>query len=537
MSNESTTTANADRRPTVVVLGGGYGGINAAKALDDHADVTLVDPKDAFVHNIAAWRALVEPEWLDRIFLPYEYLLDHGTFVRDRAIEVDGRRITLASGQELEPDYLILATGSSYPFPAKIDEVSSEKARERVREAHAALLGAQRVLVIGAGPAGLELSGEIKAFYPDKHVTLADISADVLQGPYDQALRDELRRQLDLLGVELRLGSALRELPAVPPATLASIQLSTESGEELNADIWYRAFGVTTHTEYLRGALAAARDDAGYVQVDEHLRVAGQERIFALGDISDADCDMAAAATAEAQVVAENVRALITGTELTAYEPLPPVIAVPLGPEGGAGQLPDVDGIAGPDVISDIKGRAMLLDHYGALFDLARAEAAAESLSAPTESGQDIVIAFDGSENARHAIRVAGRELGGGRAAVLHVWEPLVSGRRRVTTPALTVGAFDAEIELDAERALATAEEGAALARDAGFDAEAHSLRTGGSIGEAIVDYADQHPTRLVVIGTRGLSGLRSALAGSVTHHVTQHVHVPVLAVPPEGRE
>ena len=39
----------------VVVVGGGYGGINAAKALDDVADVTLVDPTEAFVHNIAAW--------------------------------------------------------------------------------------------------------------------------------------------------------------------------------------------------------------------------------------------------------------------------------------------------------------------------------------------------------------------------------------------------------------------------------------------------------------------------------------------------
>ena len=42
-------------RASVVVVGGGYGGINTAKALDDVADVTLVDPTEAFVHNIAAW--------------------------------------------------------------------------------------------------------------------------------------------------------------------------------------------------------------------------------------------------------------------------------------------------------------------------------------------------------------------------------------------------------------------------------------------------------------------------------------------------
>src|SRR3981189_2900862 len=90
-------------RPSVVVVGGGYGGIRVAKALDDVADVTLLGPTEAFVHNIAAWRALVDPEWLDRIFFPYEQLLAHGRFLRDRAVAVDGRRVTLASGEVLEP--------------------------------------------------------------------------------------------------------------------------------------------------------------------------------------------------------------------------------------------------------------------------------------------------------------------------------------------------------------------------------------------------------------------------------------------------
>src|SRR5438270_2361606 len=116
-------------RPSVVVVGGGYGGIHAAKALDDMAHVTLVDPAEAFVHNIASWRALVEPAWLERIFLPYEHLLAHGRFLRDRAVAIDGRRVTLASGDVLEPDYLVLATGSAYPFPAKTEELDIASAR------------------------------------------------------------------------------------------------------------------------------------------------------------------------------------------------------------------------------------------------------------------------------------------------------------------------------------------------------------------------------------------------------------------------
>jgi hypothetical protein len=55
--------------------------------------------------------------------------------------------------------------------------------------------------------------------------------------PYDQSLRDELHRELDALGVELRLGTALAELPSVPPATLAPIAIATANGGELVADM------------------------------------------------------------------------------------------------------------------------------------------------------------------------------------------------------------------------------------------------------------------------------------------------------------
>jgi NADH dehydrogenase FAD-containing subunit len=361
---------NTDTRPSVVVLGGGYGGIKVAKALDEVADVTLVDPSDAFVHNVAAWRALVEPEWLDRIFLPYDRLLNRGRFLRDRAVAVDGRRVSLASGGRLEPDYLILATGSSYPFPAKSDEPDTEAARAKYRRAHEALLGAQRVLLVGAGPAGLELAGEIKAFYPDKHVTIADAAPDIMTGPFDQALRDELHNQLDKLGVELKLGSPLRELPSAAPATAAPISITTGAGEELTADIWYRCFGVVPETGYLHGALAGARDGHGYVRVDEHLRVRGQDRVFAIGDIADADRNMAGMAGAQAKLLAANISTLITGAgELATYQRSPTVIAVPLGPEGGAGQLPGHDGIAGPEMIAGIKGRTMLVDSFATLFD------------------------------------------------------------------------------------------------------------------------------------------------------------------------
>ncbi|MEV4753532.1 FAD-dependent oxidoreductase [Micromonospora sp. NPDC049559] len=362
--SESTGT-----RPSVVVLGGGYGGIYAAKGLDQVADVTLVDPSEAFHHNVASLRALVQPEWLERIFFPYSQLLRHGRFLRDRAVAVDGRRITLASGEQLEPDYLVLATGSSYPFPHKSDEPETATARAKFRANHDELRGAGHVLLIGAGPAGLELSGEIKAAFPEKRVTLVDVNPDILSGPYEQELRDELRRQLDKLGVELVLGSPIHALPEVPPGVAAPVSITTEAGDTITADIWFRCYGVSLQTGYLRGSLAQARDEHGYLRVDEFLRVDGAERVYAIGDISNADRNMAGWAGAQGQLVAANLAAEITGEgERKAYEPGPIAIILPLGPEGGAGQFPT--GVVGPEQAAAIKGRDMLLDKFGELFDV-----------------------------------------------------------------------------------------------------------------------------------------------------------------------
>ena len=144
-------------QPAVVVIGGGYGGINVAKSLDDVASVVLVEPKDAFVHNVAALRALVDPSWLPRIYLPYGRLLSRGRVVQDRAAKVDAGRVVLASGEELPADYIVLATGSSYPFPAKSD-TGPHRGRAREDARHPCRAGCG-----GPGAAGRRRRGRHRA--------------------------------------------------------------------------------------------------------------------------------------------------------------------------------------------------------------------------------------------------------------------------------------------------------------------------------------------------------------------------------------
>jgi NADH dehydrogenase FAD-containing subunit len=371
-SGDDMTDSNETTKPTVVVVGGGYGGITVAKALDDTSNVVLVEPKDAFMHNIAALRALVDPSWLSRIFLPYAGLLTNGRVIRDRAVQVDPDRVLTASGESISADYVVLATGSRYPFPAKTDLVDSHRAQQEVRETNRALAQADRVLLVGAGPVGIELAGEIRHVWPEKTIVLLDVADEILGGPYMPELKSELRRQLLEARVELILGSPLQQAPDTEPGELATFTVTTEAGTEVTADIWFRCYGVVPNSDYLGDKLASARRADGFIEVGPNLQVAGQTTVFALGDISTADSKMAGFARHQAETVAANINALAQGrSDLAPYASMGVAIAVPIGPTGGAGQFPGQDQIVGSETISQVKGRDMMVDQFGELFGLA----------------------------------------------------------------------------------------------------------------------------------------------------------------------
>jgi nucleotide-binding universal stress UspA family protein len=144
-----------------------------------------------------------------------------------------------------------------------------------------------------------------------------------------------------------------------------------------------------------------------------------------------------------------------------------------------------------------------------------------------------ILIGFDGSLDARAAIQRAGELLKDRPATVLSVWERFqdVLARAGVGMP---IGAVDYE-ELDRayeEQARKRAEEGAELARAAGLEAQARTCVRDRSIADAILAEADNLGAEAIVLGTRGLTGLKSLLLGSVSHAVVQHADRPVIVVP-----
>ncbi|GAA2618357.1 FAD-dependent oxidoreductase [Actinomadura fulvescens] len=358
-----------------MVIGGGYGGASVAKALDQDADVVLIDPKDAFVHSAGSLRALVQPGWADNIFFPYGTLLSRGKVVRERAASVDPAGVTLASGERIDADYLVLATGSSYPYPAKMDTDSSTEALEKLRLTHKNVAGADRVLILGAGPVGLELSGEIKAVWPHKRVTVVD-PAERLMPAFAPELRADLHRQLDSIGVDLRLGTALTAEPPFEPGEPGAFTVTTTTGDELSADLWFRAYGVNINGDYLSDGKVTTRTPQGQVRVTETLTVHGHDHIYALGDITDiAEAKMAGYAMQHAEVVAQNISAQLRGERPTAtYRPSPvPSVLLPLGPNAGVGQVPSGEGpaVLPAEAVSEYKGTDLFVGRFNELFGVA----------------------------------------------------------------------------------------------------------------------------------------------------------------------
>jgi apoptosis-inducing factor 2 len=353
---------------TVAVVGGGYGGAAVAKALESAADVVLIDPRDAFVNAAGSLRALTQPDWAGNMFFPFDTLLARGTVIRDRAVSADPGGVTLASGQHVAADYLVLATGSSYAYPAKPNADSTSEALDDLRQTHKELADAERVLIVGAGPVGLELAGEIKEVWPSKHVTIVDPAEQVLPA-FLPDMRDDLHRQLYELDIQLRLGTSLTAPPATEAGRAATFTVTTTGGTKITADIWFRAHGVQVNSDYLADGRLTTRTPQGQVHVTETLNVHGHEHIYAIGDITDvAEAKMAGYAMQHAEVVAQNITAQLRGEQPTAtYQPLPhPMILLPLGPRGGVGQLPTPDGpfVAPAAMVSEYKGADLFTGRF-----------------------------------------------------------------------------------------------------------------------------------------------------------------------------
>jgi nucleotide-binding universal stress UspA family protein len=152
-----------------------------------------------------------------------------------------------------------------------------------------------------------------------------------------------------------------------------------------------------------------------------------------------------------------------------------------------------------------------------------------------TMTDKPLLLCYDGSENAKHAIREAAALVAPRRAVVLTVWQDAAA------LPSLAwAGAALPDLEevfaAAHEGARRQAEEGAGIARATGLDAIAIAAEAKGPIWAVVEQVAEEHDASAIVVGSRGLSGIKSLLLGSVSSGIVHHALRPTLVVAANDR-
>jgi nucleotide-binding universal stress UspA family protein len=146
-----------------------------------------------------------------------------------------------------------------------------------------------------------------------------------------------------------------------------------------------------------------------------------------------------------------------------------------------------------------------------------------------------ILLCFDGSPDARAAVQSAGELFPGRSVTLLTVWQPFAEVAARTTIGFGIVPMAPDAGEIDdasVKHAEQMAAEGVALAREAGLDATPLAVALTSTTARAILAEADKLDASAIVMGSRGLTGFKSLLLGSVSHEVIQHADRTVVVVP-----
>ncbi|XP_068732313.1 ferroptosis suppressor protein 1-like [Montipora capricornis] len=349
MGKSSSSLALPKNSCEVVIVGGGYGGIEVAMQLDNYCIVTLIDPKDAFHHNIAGLRCVVEPSFTRKTLIPYAGILRHGSFVKDRVVSCNISRttVTLASGTEISYDYLVFACGSSVPFPSKVPlGTSSEDAEKLYRECADQVSKSERIAVIGGGAVGLELVGELATDYPSKKVVLLHSREQVLDDRMAPKFLKKINDGLKALKVETFLGEKVNmddlNFDTDKPWITGPVTLTTDKGTCVETDLVFQCTGMKVNAMAYQSKLSDKMEKNGSLKVDRYLLVEEIENLFAIGDCNNTpEVKEAYTAKLQAGVVVENVKRLNENKSLKEYKPANPAMALTLGRNGGVIQLPN----------------------------------------------------------------------------------------------------------------------------------------------------------------------------------------------------
>ncbi|MBX5204054.1 FAD-dependent oxidoreductase [Rhizobium sp. NZLR1] len=340
-------------KKAILVIGGGAAGHQIAYQLRDVASVTLVDPKTYWEVPMAVPRLLVDPAALSAR-IGYGTFLGSGRHVQGKVVQLGeaAARVALTDGGEetLDFDYAVIATGSRYLDPLIKAQAPSEQERAaELQDMNQRLKAARSIAVVGGGPVGIETAAELRETLPGAKVTLIHAGRTVLDkapSKFPAWAQQYLRsKDVEIIVNDLVVTPTLGEQPK-------DRKVVTRAGRAVAADVIIWAAGTQPVTDFVASSWPGAVDRNGHVKVDEHLRVPGHPRVFAVGDITNLpENRLAIIAGLHAKSVVANIKKLLSAREgsdmrLKPYKPARPgkgmgrMMVVTLGRTDGLTSLP-----------------------------------------------------------------------------------------------------------------------------------------------------------------------------------------------------
>lgn len=371
-------------KPVVIVIGGGYAGVAVAQLLDEQVNVLLVERKTMFYHNVGALRASVEGD-ATQILIPYTNALKFGHVIQSEVTNIDTQNRTIQLHGHNQPvpfDYLVIATGTSYCFPMKVAVTDATEIASLIQKFSKDCKEAKNILIVGGGPVGCEIAGEIRHLYSDKSITLVHSGPELIPGPTVAAFKADVKKRLEGMRVTVLLADRLTipdeaRVEPLNPGAAADAEVpgpglrylsgkrtfTTSSGKKLEADLVVFATGALTNSNAYDDADGIPVNGEKRILVDEFLRVKGQERVFALGDCADIEAKLAFLAGNQAKVVASNILAHIAGKGPKPYKKMQQVVMLlPLGPNEGCSAFGGI--VIGKTITRAVKGKTLFVDKY-----------------------------------------------------------------------------------------------------------------------------------------------------------------------------
>ena len=344
--------AMSQRTPHVVIVGGGFAGLDAARALRNApVSVTVVDRRNHHVFQPLLYQVAAAALSPGDIASPIRWILRRQANVRVlmadvTAVDPAGRAIVMDDGERLAYDYLILAPGATHSYFGRDDWAAHAKGLKTLDDALAMrrrmLLAFEEAekeedatrrrhlltfVLIGGGPTGVELAGalaeiarhtlrhEFDRIDPESaRIVLIEAGPSILQA-FPESLRDSARRALRKLGVEVWENARVTEVEA---------EAVHVGNDRIPAHTILWSAGVAASG--LGKSLGVPLDRVGRVEVEPDLSIPGHREVFIAGDLANFTHQTGAPLPGVAQVAkqqgahaANNIAALVAGRPTTQF--------------------------------------------------------------------------------------------------------------------------------------------------------------------------------------------------------------------------